>query len=300
MLFVDTLTENEYSFSIDIYYTPLYDNFDDHVNEVLFYQSSNADSDIIDIFTIPKNNNDNSLKSKSPTEIIEKNNNFLSDINVHTINKSENASSNNSKNSTENSSNCNNNICEHSVLYNKSAKFKVLKSLNIPEKFKEINIDLDMSCDNLYYYKKKKNKIIEKIKKDYDVKTVKMEDYEKPLIREFKRFIKANKDKYKNYLNEDEIFWELFLSNKYENYTAEEKEYKKLKFQKYNQKLIHYLFRRKDIKDLYNNEFKEHCKHKKIKTKRKNDEIIYHFYSQYFDVLYNEEIHDINFDTSRI
>ena len=41
-----------------------------------------------------------------------------------------------------------------------------------------------------------------------------MEDYEKSLIREFKRLIKVNKDKYKDYLNEDEIFWQLFLSNK--------------------------------------------------------------------------------------
>ena len=90
----------------------------------------------------------------------------------------------------------------------------MLKSLNIPEKFEEINIDLDMSCHNLYYYKNKKNKIKEKIKKDYNIKTVKMEDYEKSLIREFKRLIKVNKDKYKDYLNEDEIFWQLFLSNK--------------------------------------------------------------------------------------
>ena len=41
-----------------------------------------------------------------------------------------------------------------------------------------------------------------------------MEDYEKSLIREFKRLIKVNKDKYKDYLSEDEIFWQLFLSNK--------------------------------------------------------------------------------------
>ena len=41
-----------------------------------------------------------------------------------------------------------------------------------------------------------------------------MEDYEKSLFREFKRLIKVNKDKYKDYLNEDEIFWQLFLSNK--------------------------------------------------------------------------------------
>ena len=59
--------------------------------------------------------------------------------------------------------------------------------------------------------------------------------------------------------------------------------------------MIHHLFRRKDIKDI-KNEFKEHCKHKKIKSK--NDEIIYRFYSEYFDDLYNEEISDINFDTS--
>ena len=183
----------------------------DNINDCPFESNSN---DIMSILTIQNNDNDNSSKSKSLTEIIDKNNSFLDDLNEHTINKSENAFSNNSKNSTENSSNCKNNICENSVIYNNSVKFKVLKSLNIPEKFEEINIDLDMSCHNLYYYKNKKNKIKEKIKKDYNIKTVKMEDYEKSLIREFKRLIKVYKDKYKDYLNEDEIFWQLFLSNK--------------------------------------------------------------------------------------
>ena len=41
----------------------------------------------------------------------------------------------------------------------------MLKSLNIPEKFEEINIDLDMSCHNLYYYKNKKIKLKKKSKK---------------------------------------------------------------------------------------------------------------------------------------
>ena len=180
----------------------------DNINDCSFESNSNYIMDILSI-----QNNDNDLKSKSLTEIID-NNSFLDDLNNHTINKSENAFSNNSKNSTESSSNCKNNICEHSAIYNNSVKFKVLKSLNIPEKFEEINIDLDISCHNLYYYKNKKNKIKEKIKKDYNIKTVKMEDYEKSLIREFKRLIKVNKDKYKDYLNEDEIFWQLFLSNK--------------------------------------------------------------------------------------
>ena len=162
----------------------------DNINDCPFESNSN---DIMSILTIQNNDNDNSSKSKSLTEIIDKNNSFLDDLNEHTINKSENAFSNNSKNSTENSSNCKNNIRENSVIYNNSVKFKVLKSLNIPEKFEEINIDLDMSCHNLYYYKNKKNKIKEKIKKDYNIKTVKMEDYEKPLIREFKRLIKVKK-----------------------------------------------------------------------------------------------------------
>ena len=209
------------------------------------------------------------------------------------LKQSKNNTSNNSKNSTKNSSNCNKDLQEHSVIYNNKTKFKVLKKLNIPERFNEINIELDTSCHNLYY-NKKKHKIKEKIKKDYNVKTIKMEDYEKPLIREFKKFIKKNRDNYKGFINQDKIFWDLFLGNKNEVYTSDEKQYKKEKFEKYNQKFLHYLFRRKDIKEIYNNEFKAHCKHKN--KNGKNNEIIYHFYSQYFDDLYKEEISDISFN----
>ena len=207
--------------------------------------------------------------------------------------QSKNNSSNNSKNSTKNSSNSNNDLQEHSVIYNNETKFKLFKVLNIPERFNKINIELDMSCHNLYY-EKKKHKIKEKIKKDYNVKKIKMEDYEKPLIREFKKFIKKNRDNnYKDFINQDKIFWDLFLGNKNEVYTSDEKKYKKEKFEKYNQKFLHYLFGRKDIKELYNNEFKAHCKQKN--KNGKNNEIIYHFYSQYFDDLYKEEISDISF-----
>ena len=47
--------------------------------------------------------------------------------------------SNNSKNSTKSSSNSNNNCLEKSMLNNKKARFKVLKSLKIPERFNEIS-----------------------------------------------------------------------------------------------------------------------------------------------------------------
>ena len=102
------------------------------------------------------------------------------------LNKSKSNFTNNTKNSTKSSSNNNNIFQEKSVIYNNKTKFKVLKSLKIPENFNEINLKLDMSCHNLYY-KKKKEKIKKKIKEDYKVKDIKMENYKKPLIREFKR-----------------------------------------------------------------------------------------------------------------
>ena len=209
------------------------------------------------------------------------------------LNKSKSNFTNNTKNSTKSSSNNNNIFQEKSVIYNNKTKFKVLKSLKIPENFNEINLKLDMSCHNLYY-KKKKEKIKKKIKEDYKVKDIKMENYEKPLIREFKRFITTNLKKYKSFIDKDKLFWDLFLGKKNENYKPDEKEYKRKKFQKYNQKFIHYLFRRDDIREIYNNEFKEHCKHKKIKSK--TDTITYRFYYKYFDDLYKEEVSDINFE----
>ena len=201
--------------------------------------------------------------------------------------------SNNSKNSTKSSSNSNNNCLEKSMFNNKKARFKVLKSLKIPERFNEINLKLDMSCHNIYY-EKKKDKIKKKTKKDYNIKDIKMENYEKPLIRQFKKFIKSNMVKYKGMLSQDKHFWDLFLGNKNEKYTQDEIMYKRKRFDKYNQKFLHYLFRRNDIKELYNNDFKAYCRLKNIKTT--NDKIIYHFYSQYFDDLYKEEIPDIHFN----
>ena len=164
------------------------------------------------------------------------------------LNKSKSNFTNNTKNSTKSSSN-NNIFQEKSVIYNNKTKFKVLKSLKIPENFNEINLKLDMSCPNLYY-KKKKEKIKKKIKEDYKVKYIKMENYEKPLIREFKRFITTNLKKYKSFIDKDKLFWDLFLGKKNENYKPDEKEYKRKKFQKYNQKFIHYLFRRDDIREI--------------------------------------------------
>ena len=165
------------------------------------------------------------------------------------LNKSKSNFTNNTKNSTKSSSNNNNIFQEKSVIYNNKTKFKVLKSLKIPENFNEINLKLDMSCHNLYY-KKKKEKIKKKIKEDYKVKDIKMENYEKPLIREFKRFITTNLKKYKSFIDKDKLFWDLFLGKKNENYKPDEKEYKRKKFQKYNQKFIHYLFRRDDIREI--------------------------------------------------
>ena len=180
-------------------------------------------------------------------------------------NKSKGKFSNNSKNSTKSSSNSNNNFLEQSMFNNKKARFKVLKSLKIPERFNEINLKLDMSCHNIYY-EKKKNKIKEKIKKDYNIKNIKMENYEKPIIRQFKKFIKSNMERYKGIVSQDKLFWDLFLGNKKEKYTSDEIMYKSKRFDKYNQKFLHYLFRRNDIKELYNNDFKTYCRDKNIKT----------------------------------
>ena len=52
------------------------------------------------------------------------------------LNKSKSNFTNNTKNSTKSSSNNNNIFQEKSVIYNNKTKFKVLKSLKIPENFK--------------------------------------------------------------------------------------------------------------------------------------------------------------------
>ena len=282
-----TLSHFSYSFSLfdesnekDSYYDYGFD----------FYNNEEKMSQIIE----EDNNKIQSIKGElKPTMKLSKKNVDVKLKIKDKPNKSNEKFSYNSKNSTKSSSNSNNICLKQSMLNIKKARFKVLKNLKIPERFNEINLKLDMSCHN-FYYEKKKDKIKKKIKKDYNIKDIKMENYEKPLIRQFKKFIKSNMVKYKGMLSQDKLFWDLFLGNKNEKYTQDEIMYKRKRFDKYNQKFLHYLFRRNDIKELYNNDFKAYCRLKNIKTT--NDKIIYHFYSQYFDDLYKEEIPDIHFN----
>lgn len=207
---------------------------------------------------------------------------------------------------------------------------KIFDVLKVPKKFKNIYKSLNKRHDNKYY-KSKKKKIIEEIKKknekenkkeiwvgtggkvedenkkkyDSNGKKFKLEDYEKPLFRKFKKYIKEKKRlsrrklkrfrrKFKKSHGDCKTFWNLFLGNKREIYSYNEKQFikKYLNFKKYNQKKMHYLFNRKDIKKLY-----KKFKVRKMKNeigKNTNIDISLNFLRKYWDELYGKSV-DITF-----
>ena len=158
-----------------------------------------------------------------------------------------------------------------------------------------------MSSNNLYYKPKKKKmreKVKEKIKEKFAIKKeLKIEDFERPLYRKFKTYLKKNKNQkeFKNIFDNDRIFWDLFLGEK-KNYSLKEKEFikKYFNFKKYNQNLMKFIFQRNDVLELYK-EFKDNFINKK-KKKGPKDDITFKFYIKYLDDLYNNKVKDLEFE----
>ena len=213
---------------------------------------------------------------------------------------SENSSSSKSKSTTKGSSNsgaADNNNTSNIINNNK----KLFKLEEVPDNFFGLYMKLDMSSNNLYYKPKKKKmreKVKEKIKEKFAIKKeLKIEDFERPLYRKFKEYLKKNKNQkeFKNIFDNDRIFWDLFLGEK-KNYSLKEKEFikKHFNFKKYNQNLMKFIFQRNDVLELYK-EFKDNYINTKIKKGPKAD-ITFKFYIKYLDDLYNNKVKDLVFE----
>ena len=171
------------------------------------------------------------------------------------------------KNSKSSSSNKDNNNSKKVISGNNGNNSKEIFSFQkVPEKIKVYNEFKESSN-----FKEKKKKIIKKIKEKIELKNenniknnikekknFKLENYERPLFRKFKKYInrKRKEDEKFNEKYKDETFWALFFNAKKKLSDSEKKsEESYFNYSKYNQKLMYYLFKKRDIILLYS-EFK--------------------------------------------
>ena len=117
-----------------------------------------------------------------------------------------------------------------------------------PENFISTNMKLNMSSGNLYF-KLKKKRIRNEVKKIKNIKN--SEEIEKPLLREFKKYLKKNKDKkeFKKIFDKDKNFWkQFFIKSQPFKFTQNGKE---LVFKSFNRSLMEFIFSRDDVNKLY-------------------------------------------------
>ena len=151
------------------------------------------------------------------------------------------------------------------------------------------NIKLNISSCNLYC-KIKKKRVRNEVKKFKPNK--KAEDIEKPLLRQFKKYLAQNKDKkeFQDIFKKDEEFWEKFIYIKKEpfKYTKNGKEFV---FNSFNQSLMEFIFSKNDVNILYekfisDTSFREQ-KNVKKKDKCEYDKLSYEIYLKNFNKIYN-------------
>ena len=158
-----------------------------------------------------------------------------------------------------------------------------------PENFISTNMKLNMSSGNLYF-KLKKKRIRNEIKKIKNIKN--SEEIEKPLLREFKKYLKKNKDKkeFKKIFDKDKNFWkQFFIKSQPFKFTQNGKE---LVFKSFNRSLMEFIFSRDDVNKLYEKFASDKSYHiqKKIKEKDKNqDNNTYEIYLKNFNKKYNKK-----------
>lgn len=158
-----------------------------------------------------------------------------------------------------------------------------------PENFISTNMKLNMSSGNLYF-KLKKKRIRNEVKKIKNIKN--SEEIEKPLLREFKKYLKKNKDKkeFKKIFDKDKNFWkQFFIKSQPFKFTQNGKE---LVFKSFNRSLMEFIFSRDDVNKLYEKFASDKSYHiqKKIKEKDKNqDNNTYEIYLKNFNKKYNKK-----------
>ena len=118
------------------------------------------------------------------------------------------------------------------------------------------------------------------------------EEIEKPLLREFKKYLKKNKDKkeFKKIFDKDKNFWkQFFIKSQPFKFTQNGKE---LVFKSFNRSLMEFIFSRDDANKLYEKFASDKSYHiqKKIKEKDKNqDNNTYEIYLKNFNKKYNKK-----------
>ena len=173
-----------------------------------------------------------------------------------------------------------------SVLISHKHPFSVI---HLQEDLISSDMKLNMSSCNLYC-KIKKKRVRNEVKKFKQNK--KAEDMEKPLLRQFKKYLAQNKDKkeFQEIFKRDEEFWDKFIYLKKEpfKYTKNGKEFV---FNSFNQDLMEFVFSKNDVNILYEKFIsdKSYREQKKVKKKDKceNDKLAYEIYLKNFNKIYN-------------
>jgi len=201
------------------------------------------------------------------------------------------------------------------ILYFIHYHFNIEVKIDNSEFVKLLSNQIDNNSDKSdnKFIKKKRNRILNKIENEMKIQSPKdtieniIENTEKKIFRDIKRYIKEHTKGNKKNKNprikeikdkdQDQDFWEELVSNG---------EYKGYNFKKYNQKLMKFLFDKKEFRELY----KEYKKDEKLWHGKKSensdensvgDDKYYEFYMEYkknLDQIYIEENSDNSYDNN--
>ena len=243
----------------------------------------------INSFESNNNTNDNNIINEEIKE-----NNFEQSKETYNLNKKEkilpkpinlNLSKNNcsdsSKASTKDSSN---NINNESMVINRKNPFVIFKD---HENLIESKIKMDTSSCNLFCNLKRK-RVREKVLKPGE----KVEDIEKPLLREFKNYLLKKQNEFKEIFIKDKAFWEQFL------FKAKTPPFKYningqvIPIKSFNQKLMMFIFSKEDVNILYEKFIDDtgyHIQRKETyKFKNEDKRKAYETYLKNFNKIYNK------------
>jgi hypothetical protein len=177
-----------------------------------------------------------------------------------------------------------NNANNNSILNGRKNPFVLSK---YPENLISSNIKMNMSSCNLFC-KIKRKRVREKVIKPGK----KLEEIEKPLLREFKNYLLKKKNEFEEIFDKDKIFWDQFLYNGKTppfKYSMNGKEFN---FKSFSHKLMNFIFSREDLNMLYEKFVSDKSFHiqKREANKFKNeyDRNAYETYLKNFNKIYNK------------
>ena len=177
-----------------------------------------------------------------------------------------------------------NNANNNSILNGRKNPFVLSK---YPENLISSNIKMNMSSCNLFC-KIKRKRVCEKVIKPGK----KLEEIEKPLLREFKNYLLKKKNEFEEIFDKDKIFWDQFLYNGKTppfKYSMKGKEFN---FKSFSHKLMNFIFSKEDLNMLYEKFVSDTNFHiqKRESNKYKNeyDRNAYETYLKNFNKIYNK------------